>query len=170
MHRAILWLDFKGQPKTYAALNSGQRVTLDTYLTHPWMVTDGPGSCIQIVMPNRGAKVLTLGGARTAPAPKKKKTSKKKGCRAGYVSIEGKCILKQDAASYCGPGYRLKGNKCVFGYKKPKLQKQRPSWRSKRSRRDARLAWVGTRKRAATRMTEHVARERPPRKTGKPGQ
>jgi hypothetical protein len=133
MYRSILWLDFKGQPKTYANLNSGEQVTLDTYMTHPWMITDGPGNCIQIVMPSRGSKVVNLGSAKSAAPPKKQKTSKKKkkkrkGCRAGYVSIEGKCIRKRDAASYCGPGYRVQGNKCVRGYKKPKPQKQRPTW------------------------------------------
>ena len=131
MYRSILWLDFKGQPKSYANLNSGEQVTLDTYMTHPWMVTDGPGNCIQIVMPSRGSKVVNLGGAKAAQPPKEPKTSKKKkkmGCRAGYVSIEGKCIRKRDVADYCGPGYRVKGNKCVPGYKKPKPQKQRPTW------------------------------------------
>jgi len=62
MYRSIMWLDFNGRPKDYASLNSGQEVTLDTFLTHPWMVTDGPGNCIEIVMPHAGTRVVTLTG------------------------------------------------------------------------------------------------------------
>lgn len=124
-YRSILWLDFKGQPKEYANLSSGQEITLETYLTHPWMVTDGPGNCIKIALPRGGASFVSIG--ETKPAPQKKTTSKK-GCKAGYIVIEGKCIKKRDAASYCGPGYRLQGSKCVQGYQQPKPQKQLPSW------------------------------------------
>jgi hypothetical protein len=42
--------------------------------------------------------------------------------------IDGKCILKRDAQTHCGPGYRLQGNKCVQGYAKPKPQRQLPTW------------------------------------------
>lgn len=143
MYRSVLWLDFNGQPKDYAGLNDGEKVTLDTFMTHPWMIADGPGDCIEIVMPHAGSRVVTLGsagGAAAAPpapnpkpkakpkqaAPPKKKATTK--CRSRSVLIDGKCILKRDAASYCGPGYRLKGNKCVQGYAKPKPQIRRPTW------------------------------------------
>jgi hypothetical protein len=50
------------------------------------------------------------------------------GCASGRIKIDGKCVLKRDASTYCGPGYRLQGNKCVAGYQPPKPQKQLPSW------------------------------------------
>jgi von Hippel-Lindau disease tumor suppressor protein len=141
MYRSILWLDFSGRPKDYAGLNSGDEVTLDTYLTHPWMVADGPGDCIEIFMPHAGTRVVTLTApdgsvkaappppepkkAAPAPAPKKAATPK---CRSRSILIDGKCILKKNAASYCGPGYRLQGNKCVQGYAKPKPQIRLPTW------------------------------------------
>jgi hypothetical protein len=50
-----LWLDFDGLPKDYANLNDREQVTLDTFMTHPWMVTDGPGNCLRIVLPHPGA-------------------------------------------------------------------------------------------------------------------
>ncbi len=53
-HRAILWIDFNGQPRDYAALAEGQSWTVKTYLTHPWMITDGPGNCLEMFMPKRG--------------------------------------------------------------------------------------------------------------------
>jgi len=144
MYRSILWLDFSGQPKDYAGLNSGEEVTLDTFLTHPWMVADGPGDCIEIVMPHAGTRVVTLkapdGSVKAAapppppppakkasppPAPKKAAAPK---CRSRSVLVDGTCILKRNAASYCGPGYRLEGNKCVQGYVKPKPQLRLPTW------------------------------------------
>jgi hypothetical protein len=136
MYRSIMWLDFTGQPKNYANLNSGEQITLDTFLTHPWMVTDGPGNCVAIVMPHTGTRVVELTGPQIAPPPppqkkaspppapppvKKATTSK---CRSRSVLIDGKCILKSNTADYCGPGYHLKGNKCVHGrYVAPKVKK-----------------------------------------------
>jgi hypothetical protein len=56
------------------------------------------------------------------------KPSKPKGCGKSSIMIDGRCIKKRDAATHCGPGYRLKGNTCVQGYQEPKPQQQRPSW------------------------------------------
>lgn len=49
-------------------------------------------------------------------------------CRKGTIRIEGNCIKAEDAQTYCGPGYRLSGNRCVFGYRAPKPQAKLPSW------------------------------------------
>jgi hypothetical protein len=142
MYRSVMWIDFNGQPKDYGGLNNGDQMSLDTFLTHPWMIADGPGDCIEIVMPHAGTRVVELtgqGGAVQAapppqikasppPAPAPKKTTQKPAapkCRSRSVLIDGKCILKSNAPGYCGPGYRLKGNKCVQGaYVAPKVQKK----------------------------------------------
>jgi chemotaxis protein histidine kinase CheA len=60
-HRAILWIDFKGIIKDYAALNSGEDFKVDTYVSHPWLITDGPGNCIHIFMPGSGPSEVVLG-------------------------------------------------------------------------------------------------------------
>src|SRR5680860_965022 len=143
-YRSIMWLDFSGQPKDYANLQAGEKVTLDTFLTHPWMITDGPGNCVDIFMAHAGTRVVTLKApdgsvkaapppppapkaAAPAPKPKPKKETVTK-CRSRSVLIDGKCILKRNAQTYCGPGYRLQGNKCVQGYVKPKPQIRLPTW------------------------------------------
>ncbi len=125
--RGILWLDFSGHPKDYANLQDGEEVVLDTFMTHPWMITDGPGNCLQIVMPHPGARVVELSGGKTAtPAPAAKKaTTKKAGCSKGQITVDGKCMSKSQAVGYCGPGYRPQGGKCVQGYVAPKAP--RPS-------------------------------------------
>lgn len=121
--RDMHWLDYAGQAHNFITLKPGQQVTAETFLTHPWMITDGAGNCLEIVLPRPGTSVVRFGNP---PAPVKTTSSKK--CRRGYLRIEGKCIKKRDAASYCGPGYRVQGGKCVQGYKAPPPQAQRPSW------------------------------------------
>jgi hypothetical protein len=51
MYRALHWVDFRGQTKDYAGLNPGERKTIDTFRTHPWMITTGPGDCLYLIMP-----------------------------------------------------------------------------------------------------------------------
>lgn len=58
--RALLWLDFSGQPKDYGSLNPGQQLTFDTFVTHPWMIATGPGDCLEIVMPRPGGSVIRI--------------------------------------------------------------------------------------------------------------
>ena len=52
--RALMWLDFKGQPQDFGNLNPGERKTINTFVTHPWMFTDGPGNCQEIYQPRPG--------------------------------------------------------------------------------------------------------------------
>ena len=49
-------------------------------------------------------------------------------CGKGKTRVEGRCVLKQDAATSCGPGFHLEGHKCVRGFRKPPPQKKLPSW------------------------------------------
>jgi len=169
--RGILWLDFDGQPKEYANLHDGEEIVLDTFMTHPWMVTDGPGNCLRIVLPRTGASVVELGGGsdanavKTAPAkkPVAKKvtgceegfrlvkgrckritvneapqgcppgtkpvpetdncvpiTSTKSGCGKGQIRVDGKCMTKNQAVGFCGPGFHAQGGKCLPGFIAPK--------------------------------------------------
>ena len=52
--RSVMWINFEGMPVSYADLDPGQSYTIDTFLSHPWMFTDGPGNCIEMFMPKRG--------------------------------------------------------------------------------------------------------------------
>lgn len=64
-YRVLMWLDFSGQPVEYARLNPGDSASIDSFLTHPWMVTDGPGNCIQIFELQQGVTQYDI----TAPSP-----------------------------------------------------------------------------------------------------
>jgi VHL beta domain len=52
--RALMWLDFKGQPQEFGNLEPRQKKTINTFVTHPWMFTDGPGNCQEIYQPQPG--------------------------------------------------------------------------------------------------------------------
>jgi hypothetical protein len=54
--RNVTWLDFQGKPVDYAQLQPGEKFTINTFLTHPWMFTDGPGNCHEIYLPKKGMK------------------------------------------------------------------------------------------------------------------
>jgi len=64
-YRGVMWIGFDGVPVTYANLNPGEEFTINTYLTHPWMFTDGPGNCVEMFMPQLGIPVFAM----TAPNP-----------------------------------------------------------------------------------------------------
>ncbi len=64
-YRSVMWIDFDGMPKDYANLDPGQSFTVNTYLTHPWMFTDGPGNCIEMFMPQAGVTTFEI----SAPSP-----------------------------------------------------------------------------------------------------
>lgn len=69
-YRGLLWLGFDGQPKDYGNVAPGQEKTIQTFLTHPWMVATGPGDCLEIVMPRKAAAgtrvVMTEKGVEVA--------------------------------------------------------------------------------------------------------
>ncbi|MEO1398997.1 MAG: hypothetical protein AAFU56_09045 [Pseudomonadota bacterium] len=35
------------------------------------------------------------------------------GCRNGRIRVEGQCIRRSEVRAFCGPGFRLRGNRCV---------------------------------------------------------
>jgi len=61
--RGVMWIDFNGRPVEYANLNPGESFSIQTFMTHPWMFTDGPGNCIEMFMPQPGISTFAI----TAP-------------------------------------------------------------------------------------------------------
>ena len=58
--RNVTWLDFKGKPVDYAHLQPGEKFTINTFITHPWMFTDGPRNCHEIFMPKKNSKSFRI--------------------------------------------------------------------------------------------------------------
>ncbi len=48
--RSVVWIDFDGQPVNYADLDPGESYAVKTYRTHPWMFTDAPGNCLEMLL------------------------------------------------------------------------------------------------------------------------
>ncbi len=61
--RSVMWIDGDGTPQPYKDLDPGNAYTQETNVGHPWMITDGPGNCLEIYMPPPGGSVFEI----TAP-------------------------------------------------------------------------------------------------------
>jgi hypothetical protein len=59
-YRGVFWVDYKGQMVNYANLNPGESYTIDTFVSHPWVFTDGPGNCIEMFYPAKGKSRYNL--------------------------------------------------------------------------------------------------------------
>jgi hypothetical protein len=66
----------------------------------------------------------------TLIAHTKKHKKRSKACKGRKIRVEGRCMLPEDAAGFCGPGYRHEKGKCVFGYKAPDKNDKPPSWQA----------------------------------------
>jgi hypothetical protein len=140
MYRSIQWIGFNGEIKDYGGLNAGDQIILDTYVTHPWMISTGPGDCLQIFLPEAGAATVQLvrlaaddsGVAPSQvrndaadPPPSRQKAEKKKlVCGKNYKLRNGECVLVQNCGKnayrsaegdcYCKGNYQMRGGKCVW--------------------------------------------------------
>ncbi|WP_420397811.1 hypothetical protein [Nioella sp.] len=52
--RVLFWIDYEGQPTQIAIVEPGLWVTIDSYLTHPWLITDMEGMCQDVMVPQAG--------------------------------------------------------------------------------------------------------------------
>ncbi len=52
--RGLTWVDFKGQRVDFASIDRGKSYRVKTYVSHIWMLTDGPGNCIEMFTPQPG--------------------------------------------------------------------------------------------------------------------
>lgn len=141
MYRAIMWIDFNGDLQDYGGVNDGDQVTFDTFRTHPWMITTGPGDCLQIFLPaaEPGSVDLLRLAADDGPAksekPKKRSEEKKPlKCAENYKLQKGECVLLQNCGKnayrspegdcYCTKGYKMVDGKCVWPQDKQGFEKE----------------------------------------------
>jgi VHL beta domain len=47
----VSWIDFQGDSQVLATLQPGQSYSVETFLTHPWKVTAGNGTCLGLYLP-----------------------------------------------------------------------------------------------------------------------
>jgi len=56
----VYWINYDGKREFYSDVNPGRSYTQDTYMTHPWVVTDTEGQCVLLFRPLPGATVATI--------------------------------------------------------------------------------------------------------------
>jgi VHL beta domain len=59
-YRSVMWVDFTGKWVNYANLDPGQSYAVNTYATHPWVFTDGPGNCIEMFVAKQGVSKFNI--------------------------------------------------------------------------------------------------------------
>ncbi|MFA5951372.1 MAG: hypothetical protein WC807_13925 [Hyphomicrobium sp.] len=132
VHRSLYWIDFNGTGRPYGNIDPGQEVTQKTFLTHPWMIADGAGTCYRVVLPERGKSIVRLSRREiTSPAPdsddeprtaKPKRTAppEPKKCSKNETLVNGKCVWKQtkkgfEIAPWKKPGCGTWQSQCKQG-------------------------------------------------------
>jgi uncharacterized caspase-like protein len=56
------WIDYQGARKFYAEVPPGQSYDQQTYVTHPWVVTNRQEACIGVFMPKASPGRVVIGG------------------------------------------------------------------------------------------------------------
>ena len=124
--KVVMWIGFDGVPKDYGLIRPGQRKDFKTFLTHPWMITDLPGNCVQIEMPIANGGVNFIAVDQSAPqktyvAPKttyvppkvvKRAAPVRTSCPPGTVPVPqtDNCVkVKVKATNPCPKGQYLEG-------------------------------------------------------------
>ena len=56
----VYWLDFGGNRQLYKTLEAGGSFTQQTFLTHPWLITDANGQPWNVYMPEAQPRTVDL--------------------------------------------------------------------------------------------------------------
>ena len=62
----VYWLDYSGQRVFYKKLKASESYTQDTYMTHPWLITDLHDNAWDVYMPTVQPRTVII------TAPKKR--------------------------------------------------------------------------------------------------
>jgi hypothetical protein len=64
-YRGLVWIDVEGSPVDNTGLNQGESAVVPTFASHAWMITDGPGNCIEMVVASDEDGIFEM----AAPSP-----------------------------------------------------------------------------------------------------
>jgi hypothetical protein len=56
----VYWLDFSGARQLYGVMQPGQRASMQTYVSHPWVVADASDTCLGTFMITRDTKRVEI--------------------------------------------------------------------------------------------------------------
>jgi hypothetical protein len=70
----LYWINYHGRRESYGSIAPGKTQSLNTYSTHPWVVTDHQGKCLNVYFADAAKHEVTLGESPTPeqsqPGPK----------------------------------------------------------------------------------------------------
>jgi hypothetical protein len=69
---SLFWLDYNGHRKFYDKVENGRAKGRPTYITHPWVITNAKGECIEIVLPGRATQTVVVRNLPNPPSPSTK--------------------------------------------------------------------------------------------------
>jgi hypothetical protein len=50
---SLFWLNYGGEREFYYTVRAGAQYSLSTYISHPWVVVDEQGRCLELVLPGK---------------------------------------------------------------------------------------------------------------------
>jgi von Hippel-Lindau disease tumor supressor len=56
----VYWLNYKGKRVLYKELNSGENIEIQTFLTHPWLITDSNDNAKDIFFPDSQSRAIEI--------------------------------------------------------------------------------------------------------------
>jgi hypothetical protein len=68
-YRSLVWIDVEGSPIDNSGLNQGESAVVPTFESHAWMITDGPGNCIEMVVASDEDGIFEMAAPSPALAP-----------------------------------------------------------------------------------------------------
>jgi Trypsin-like peptidase domain/VHL beta domain len=57
---SLFWLNHEGKRTFYYTLQKGAQYSLRTYISHPWVVVDEQGRCLELVLPGKSATMVDV--------------------------------------------------------------------------------------------------------------
>jgi len=56
----VHWINYQGRRELFEKVAPGRQEVVDTYVTHPWVVTDETGRCLGFYMPERARRRVEI--------------------------------------------------------------------------------------------------------------
>jgi Trypsin-like peptidase domain/VHL beta domain len=57
---SLFWLNYQGRRIFYSTVRNGAQYTLPTYISHPWVVVDERGQCLELVLPGKSTATVDV--------------------------------------------------------------------------------------------------------------
>lgn len=60
----VEWVDYRGRRVLYGEVPDGGRIVLETFVTHPWVVSDAAGGTLGVALPRAPESTVVVEGSR----------------------------------------------------------------------------------------------------------